>query len=91
MNAEITYHFLDRFTNSIKLEYCFTISKLIMKQLEESSPQECKELYQAWEKSIRDRFEFNVNELEKTESISETEKKTLYSFMENLIKEINNT
>jgi hypothetical protein len=91
MNAEMTYHLLDRFTNSIKLEYCFTISKLIMKQLEESAPEECKELYQAWEKSIRERFEFNINELGKTESITEEEKKVLYSFMENLIKEINKT
>lgn len=89
MNAEITYHFLDRFTNSIKLEYCFAIGKLVMKQLEQNSPEECKELYALWDKSIRERFEFNLKELEKTESISESEKKTLYLFLENLIKEIN--
>lgn len=91
MNAEITYHFLDRFTNSIKLEYCLGICKLIIKQFEESSPEECKELYKIWEKTIRERFEFNLNELEKTESITETEKKALYGFVENLIQEINNT
>jgi hypothetical protein len=89
MNAEITYHFLDRFTNSIKLEYCFGICKLIMKQLEETSPDECASLYEMWEKNIRNRFELNINDLEKNESISDQEKKLLYTFMENLIKEIN--
>lgn len=91
MNAEITYHFLDRFTNSIKLEYCFGICKLIMKQLELSSPEECKELHDIWEKNIRERFELNINELEKNESMTEQEKKVLYTFMETLIKEINNS
>lgn len=89
MQAEIMYSFLDRFTNSIKLEYCFGICKLLMKQLEETSPEECKELHKIWEKNIRERFEFNLNEIEKTESINENERKVLYSFMENVIKEIN--
>jgi hypothetical protein len=89
MNAEITYHFLDRFTNSIKLEYCFGICKLILKQWEQTSPEECKTLYDLWEKNIRERFELNVSDLEKTESINEQEKKLLFVFMENLIKEIN--
>lgn len=89
MNAEITYHFLDRFTNSIKLEYCFGICKLLMKQLEQTSPEECKAIHEMWEKNIRDRFELNINELEKTESMTEQDKKLLYVFMENLIKEIN--
>jgi hypothetical protein len=89
MNAEITYHFLDRFTNSIKLEYCFGICKLIMKQLEETSPEECQALRDIWEKNIRDRFELNLSELEKNESMSDQEKKLMYTFMENLIKEIN--
>lgn len=90
MNAEIMYSFLDRFTNSIRLEYCFGICRLIMKQLHETSPEECKELYRLWEESIRERFELNLSEIEKNESINETERKALYSFMENLIKEINN-
>lgn len=89
MNAEITYHFLDRFTNSIKLEYCFGICKMIMKQWEETSPEECRLLYDLWEKNIRERFELNISELEKNESMTEQDKKVLYSFMENLIKEIN--
>lgn len=89
MNAEITYHFLDRFTTSIKLEYCFGICKLIMMQLEESSPEECQTLREMWEKNIRDRFELNMTELEKNESMSEQDRKLMYTFMENLIKEIN--
>lgn len=89
MNAEITYHFLDRFTNSIKLEYCFGICKLLMKQLEETSPEECKAIHEMWERSIRERFELNLGELEKNESMNDQEKKFMYTFMENLIKEIN--
>jgi hypothetical protein len=89
MNAEITYHFLDRFTNSIKLEYCFGICKMIMRQWEETSPEECRVLYDLWEKNIRERFDLNISELEKNESMTEQDKKVLYSFMENLIKEIN--
>jgi hypothetical protein len=89
MNAEIMYSFLDRFSNSIKLEYCFGICKMLILELEKSSPDECKILYDSWEKSIRERFELNLSELEKTESITEKEKSVLYSFMENLIKEIN--
>jgi hypothetical protein len=60
-----------------------------MKQLEETSPDECAALYEMWEKNIRNRFELNINDLEKNESISDQEKKLLYTFMENLIKEIN--
>lgn len=89
MNAEITYHFLDRFTNSIKLEYCFGICRLLMKQLEETSPEECKAIHEMWEKNIRDRFELNLGELEKNESMTDQERKFMYTFMENLIKEIN--
>ena len=89
MNAEITYHFLDRFTNSIKLEYCFGICRLLMVQLEETSPEECKEIHEMWERNIRDRFELNLGELEKNESMTDQERKVMYTFMENLIKEIN--
>lgn len=89
MNAEIMYAFLDRFTNSIKLEYCFGICKMLIFELEKSSPEECRVLHETWERSIRERFDLNLSELEKTESMTEKEKAVLYSFMENLIKEIN--
>lgn len=89
MNAEVTFNFLDRFTTNIKLDYCFGVCKLILKQWEEKSPEEFQVMYNLWEKSIRDRFELNMNELEKTESMTEQDKKMLYTFLENLIKEIN--
>lgn len=89
MNADMMYVFLDRFTNSTKLDYCFGICQMLINQLEKSNPEECKSLYESWDKNIRERFELNIGELEKTESITEQEKKVLYSFMENLIKEIN--
>jgi hypothetical protein len=60
-----------------------------MKQMEKTSPEECKTLYDIWEKNIRERFELNITELEKNESMTEQEKNVLYMFMENLIKEIN--
>lgn len=89
MNAEALYIFLDRFNNSIKLEYCFAVSKLIMKQLETTNPEECNELYKTWEAIIRERFDKNLKDLEQTESIGENDKKVLNTFLESLLKEIN--
>lgn len=89
MNAELTFNFLERFTNTVKIDYCLGVSKLIMSQLEESSPEEVKKLHELWENTIRQRFELNVSEIEKMEPITDQEKKMMYSFMENLIKEIN--
>jgi len=62
---------------------------MMMKLIEESSPEQTTIIHAEWDKNIRDRFELNINELQKTETITEQEKKVLYSFMENLIKEIN--
>lgn len=90
MNAEITYNFLERFTTTVKIDYCLGVCKLIMMQLKESSPEEFKNLHKLWEETIRQRFELNMSELEKLESMTEQEKKMMYSFMENLVKEINN-
>jgi len=89
MNAESLYIFLDRFNNSIKLEYCFAVSRLIMRQFETTNPDECSELYKTWETIIRERFQRNLEELEATESLNESEKKVLATFLENLLKEIN--
>jgi hypothetical protein len=89
MNAEALYIFLDRFNNSIKLEYCFAVSKLIMKQFEISNPEECGELYKTWESIIREKFNRNIEDLETTESLSENDKKMLNTFLESLLKEIN--
>lgn len=90
MNAEILYSLLDRFNNSIKLEYCFAVSKLIMKQFETSNPDECNEVYKTWESIIREKFNRNIlQELETTESLTENDRKMLNTFLESLLKEIN--
>lgn len=89
MNADALYLFLDRFNNSIKLEYCFAVSKLIMDRLKVTNPEECEELFKTWESIIRERFERNLVDLEQTESISENDKKVLNTFLESLLKEIN--
>ena len=60
-----------------------------MKGLEQSSPEESKLIHEEWERNIRERFEMNLIDLQKTESMTDQDKKMLYSFMENLIKEIN--
>lgn len=89
MNAEVMFNFLERFTNTVKIDYCLGACKLIMAQWKENSPDEFKRLHQIWEDTIRERFELNVNELEKMEPMKDEDKKILYTFLENLIKEIN--